>query len=112
MAVVAKKHLTVRPDTNERKLVAKVTKLTNRLAFVTELGRMVRDVVKDPIERDKCYWKIIEAADYSDEWHDSTMDLSLNALLIDLRFGRFKDVEVVHGESQEVLLQLQDVQGD
>lgn len=98
---VVQKHLTVKPDTMERKLVARVTDLDNRLAFVTELGRMVRDIVKDPLEREKCYWKIIEAADYSNEWHDAHHDLSLGALLIDLRFGRFKDIEVVHGESAE-----------
>lgn len=120
---IAKKHLNSKRDKksqNEKHLEAKVKELHNRLAIVTELGRMVRDIVKDPFERDRCYWKIIEAADYSEEWHDMANDLSLNALLIDLRFGRFKDIEVVvNGEQEssgtepeEILLQLQDVQGN
>lgn len=102
MNVVVDRHL--RGERNN-KLTAR---LITKMAFVSELSRMVRDTVKDPLEREGYYMKIIEAMDYSDEWHEKIEKLKLNVLMKDLQAGRIKDLPatkksvVINGEVKGV----------
>ena len=103
MNVVVDRHL--RGERNNKLTPRLVTKM----AFVSELARIVRDTVKDPLDRERYYMKIIEAMDYSDEWHDKAEKMKLSTLIEDLKDGKIKDLppktkseiaeqEVVDGE--------------
>ena len=87
---------TKRPNTDTERS-AMMLRMVNKMALMTELGRMVRDCVKSPAERERCYWKLIEAMDYSDAWHDRAARGKLGNLLEELRAGYWKDIETDDG---------------
>lgn len=57
----------------------------------TEVGRLIRDTVPDPVERADLYWKLIEALDYKHSWHKRKHDRSLKNLLLEMKKGYWQD---------------------
>ena len=89
---------TKRPNT-ESERNALIVRLVNKNAFISELGRMVRDCIKDPYEREKCYWKLIACVDFSNEWHDKASKEKLAVLLERLKTDEWKDTEDEDGST-------------
>ena len=70
-----------------------IQKYVTKIAVVTEVARLVRELEKDPEKREAMYFKLIESLDYSEHWANIVSKAKIGDLYEDLKTNDWKDRE-------------------